>query len=266
MELEPIVILAKGKSGTTLLCSCLNAGGLFLGSNCNRTWDNLDVMGLAGWLSWQYRGNVWGIDQRGLKYRDLVLIRRLFYNMMSASSYHPLHIDFFGWKVDYSALLGIFMPLMFDSAKFIHLIRDGRDCCLSYLNRHPQRDTLYFINENPPVDLPRSFKPDTRENALYNAYGWANINNYILRLKKEGYGKWLTVKYEDLVRNPNATGTKIADFLPELDKKKFLGWMMEKAHASRVGKWKCNPRLILGKPLEIMTPMLKELGYHEGLV
>ncbi len=262
---EPVVILAKGKSGSTLLCEALNRGGLFLGTNCNRTWDNLDVMGLSGWLSWQYRKNVQMVNLKGLDDTDSDFIRKIFNFMLHVSDYHYLlpstvHQDFFGWKVDYAILSAVFLPMKFDSVKFIHLIRDGRDCCLSYEKRNPRKDSVYFIKENPPSNLPRSFKPNTRDNALYNAYGWVNINSYILQLKKIKYGKWLTVTYEDLVTQPTQTIYEIMGFLPELNAS-FATYIKNNVHTDRIRKWKQNPHLIKSEPLKVMTPMLKEFGY-----
>lgn len=82
-----------------------------------------------------------------------------------------------------------------EEARFVHLIRDGRDVALS--------QTARAINEQPP--------------APEQAARWVKrIGKSREQARELGGGRYIEVRYEDLVRDPEATLRRICEFV-ELD-------------------------------------------------
>lgn len=80
---------------------------------------------------------------------------------------------------------------LFPNAKIIHLIRDGRDCSLSQIKR--RKDYNIF----------KSAK-------LWNAY-----NELLLKFGQNNKERYLCIKYEELIANPERTIKSICSFLNE---------------------------------------------------
>jgi len=77
------------------------------------------------------------------------------------------------------------------NVKFIHIVRDGRDVCLSWA------------------------KMDSKEsNVAISAFDWAFKNNRIKRsIKKLENGAYMVLRYEDLIVDPMSTIKKVCLFL-----------------------------------------------------
>ncbi len=83
---------------------------------------------------------------------------------------------------------------VFPSARIIHLVRDGRDVCVSYKKVHESKESTFG---------PKS----TLANALYWVDGLRRINGL------RGRNSILEIKYEDLVDNPEATVKSVCRFI-----------------------------------------------------
>ncbi|MFC7356859.1 sulfotransferase family protein [Jejudonia soesokkakensis] len=90
---------------------------------------------------------------------------------------------------------------LYPDAKYIHLVRDGRDVACSYRNLTSIVSTSDYF-PNLPVDISEIAKE------------WADNNRRIeLFLKTNAKNNFLLVKYEDLVRSMKDTCIKISEFL-----------------------------------------------------
>ena len=147
---------------------------------------------------------------------------------------------------------------IFPDAKFIHIIRDGRDSVLSALKKWSDRywyyDTYYLLQTwKQNVTLGRQ------------AASWLGPERY------------LEIRYEELVENTEATVRKICDFLDE----PFEATMLENTAAGKriagptghhevaapvsvgsVANWKTKMTVFDQKLSEQMVgPLLRDLGY-----
>ena len=107
--------------------------------------------------------------------------------------------EYWGDKNNYYINIIPKIKLIFPEAKFIHLIRDGRDVATSYLE-------LKDIKTNSP------YKPNLPESIEEIAREWSD-NNLKISTELESSTKYLLVKYEDLVKNPKETLISVTDFL-----------------------------------------------------
>jgi len=91
------------------------------------------------------------------------------------------------------------LAMLYPGAKFIHLVRDGRDVAISWIDAGWQR---YY---EPGFEWPAAMAALRRDHAAYTE----NV---------------LTVRYEDLVHQPVETASHICDFLGETFEPAMLAW------------------------------------------
>lgn len=204
-------ILGRGRSGTTLLMSMLNAHpDVFVPSESLlllkialayrrkpitlRRWPKIS----ADIWSEKERMKLWRITPESL---DLAISKVLAKKSLSANqlikliyqqeaSLHKSQIQLLGDKNPNHALFASMIFQIFPEAKFIHLIRDPYD------NVHSYRQV--------PFDL---------QHAALLAYRWKYFNDQIRLLKKSIPDQFFTIKYEDLVSIPDRIMYDLLNFL-----------------------------------------------------
>lgn len=107
---------------------------------------------------------------------------------------------------------------IYPEAKFIHLIRDGRDVCVSYLNLDKIKDSLKYKPRVPNKipDILKEYKNNINK-----------IERFLETLSKK---KVLTLRYEDLLKNPSNvlniiglfTGENFSNSLDNFNSKKYF--------------------------------------------
>ncbi len=144
----------------------------------------------------------------------------------------------------------IIYPAIKKNARFIGLVRDGRDVVCSYL------------------------KKDKDVDAIWAAKKWQNSLEHISRLEStHGSDSFMLIKYEDLVDKPTAILTEILTFLgfefeeSMLDRGDYLGKLgragkleafqnvANPISKSSIGRWKTN---LKEEDLKLAMPFLKE--------
>jgi hypothetical protein len=91
---------------------------------------------------------------------------------------------------------------MFPGAKFIHLIRDGRDVAKSFQSRRWNGKWLHD-----------------------NAHEWIEATRYAQQWRDSAYSaQFFGVRYEDLVLNPERTVRGVCDFIGEQFEPEMLSW------------------------------------------
>ncbi len=145
---------------------------------------------------------------------------------------------------------------IFPKAKYIHLVRDGRDVSLSYF-----KSGIY---------------PNTKEAAKR----WVRSIRQVYHFKHQNNPKkFLEIKYEDLVQNPENTIRKVCSFLSipysdhliknYKDKSQEMGDtekyqhhqnIKKKISTQSIGKWRDETSLI-NEIYPILEPTLKQLSY-----
>jgi len=148
------------------------------------------------WL--EKRVNNWGIDKTGLlkylnnlgelSYSEICYEVYNYYALKNSSDVDSVKY-LFDKNPGYSVLAKSLIS-MYPSAKFIHIVRNPKDNVLSYKN------------------VP--FEPN---NIIVLAYRWRFYNKFIESCKKLFPDKFITVRYEDLVAEPESTLRSICGFL-----------------------------------------------------
>lgn len=171
-----------------------------------------------------------------------------------------------------------FLDALFPRARFVHIIRDGRDVVASLLFRNRGREWGHL--EIPGWrDLLAKY-PD--ENWIRCAYQWKTaVTTARSEGRALGTARYLEIRYEDLVRSPVATLGPVFSFL-DLDLDEHVRAFAEKIqdatadsyharkqlrhyvenHSRRIGRYEENlDERQQRDVLEVCGDLLRELGY-----
>lgn len=215
---EPVFIIGNPRSGTTVFRMMLNANDdLFIPPEC----------GFAAWLYAKYadwnggeeqlnafladlesarKFETWHVDIAELKayinekhpetYSEVVFLVYDFYAVKRGIEY-KLWGDKNNFYLDYIDTI----DKMYPKSKFLYIVRDGRDVACSYIE-------LY--NKN----LSSKYAPKLPNQIDVIAKEWADNNKKILdSFAKLGSDRVFSLRYEDLVIQPESILKNICDFL-----------------------------------------------------
>ena len=146
-----------------------------------------------------------------------------------------------------------FLAEAFPNAKFIHIIRDGRDVALSLtrkpwynneLNGSIMREPGGYLCGSTPrfwVEPERDREFETTDNIHRCIWLWRRyIEAATAGMNSLLPGQGLELRYEDLVTNPEREGDRLLDFMAiNLDDSRniFQQYLISNARLDSVGKW-----------------------------
>ncbi len=206
---QMLFIVGRGRSGTTLLQSILNSSdkiavaeeAQFIMLLCNKylntKWDIERVISFYEDLWLESRLKNWNLEKTILR-EELISFSNnpTFAGLCSVVYAHnarkqgKIDVAVLGDKNPHYALYIAKLIEIFPNARFIHIIRDYRDTIVSYQN----------------VD----FDPNSTA-AL--AYRWNRYNKEVLHFKAMHPEKFITLKFENLLAEPENNLKQICEFL-----------------------------------------------------
>lgn len=264
---RPVFIIGAPRSGTSLLYSVLRSAPAFAHwpGEAHEVWEADYHPALRGWVSNALTAA--DVDDKAAQ-----RIRRAFF--LVAGSRRRL-ID----KTPRNALRVSFVDAIFPDARYVHLVRDGRENVNSLINawRTPRYRTYRLPHSIEGVDREWwkfVLYPGWQEDAsgpleVVCARQWASSNELALRDLAAVGERAVRVRYEDLVDAPEAEVARVLEFLDV----PFDDALRAKAAAVRTtpvnvvtpperGKWrKENPREIEAI-VPLIAPAMEALSYE----
>jgi len=231
---KPVIVIGMHRSGTTMLIKLLEKLGLFVGEKKRKNYESTFFQDLNRWMlaqanaSWDFPLNFNYVDEfytqqairvckmhiEGLR-RYQYLGRKLMLKYSSLSD-----IDFaWGWKDPYNTVTIDIWKRIFPEAKIIHIYRNPLDVALSLQKREQARQ------QNFALDKRKRFREQTLDKR------WAYNQSYRILHLEEGVNLWeeyiqlatqaeknyqadfLSIRYEDLLENPENQLSKVAGFV-----------------------------------------------------
>jgi hypothetical protein len=258
---DPIVAFSSSHSGSRFLARILSKSGVFIGAHLNGdSEDSLDVFRLLDYVARVHLPDLRCATQGGDP--ELVpLAREVFAaHLQGWTPGTP-----WGWKL---CEVGQILPVihwLFPNARYIHLIRDGRDVALSpfLAPKNPPWRQLYFGTDRVTSchALPLTQRAYRRKAYLFNAARWVNgVTLGRAHGLMAGY-RYLEVRYEDLVGNFEQTVATIARFIGMSLPDQVLASLAAQASKSRIGKWRNLPARELEELHYVLEPTLSCFGY-----
>jgi len=283
----PVLFLARGHSGTTILARLLEIGGVFMGDaadpkSLNQTYDSLIwAHGFERYLV--PRLFEWGRGCRFERPAVHAAAGRCLERHLAGDRKGP-----WGFKTCGAMFCLSLYREVFPNAKYIYLVRDGRDVTISgggilYLTNpiSRERDWEYFkvitfglSNDvhTCPFEFPAAPSPDDvvmRNKYWIQAKCWREHVRMMERLAQEGELTipLFTLRYEDLCTDPVGSLEAMFAFLELPLAPEVCQAATTMVHANSVGRWKYYRQHVgdCGEDMEAvfasMGPELKRLGY-----
>jgi hypothetical protein len=256
---QPIFIIGAPRSGTTFLGACI-------GELPEISYSFEPVMTKAA-TRYVYEQR-WSRSQAGFFYKTV-------YGWLMR-----LHWDGdlrFAEKTPRSAFMVKFLHEIFPDARFIHILRDGRDAALS-LTEKPWYSNAYkgSIMREPGgyrcgpgvrfwVEPDRQAEFETTNDLHRCIWLWRRYTEAILTdVPSLPSNQYCEIKYEDLVAQPEAIATQLLDFMAidNSDSRQIFQQAIAKVRPDSVGRW--QKQLNAQQLLEIEAEagaLLHQLGY-----
>jgi hypothetical protein len=261
----PVVVFNKSHSGSRLLAELISASGIFMGAHVNESRDSLDIFELVEALVTNYYPN-YGPLWDGNAPPDTKLTALAQRNLNR-------HLDGFdggrwGWKLCETTYAVPVIDYCFPGARFIHLIRDGRDVSFSD-HRAPNVDfwrKVYFNTGHIRTWRGMRLTPQAyrRRPHLFNAVHWVNSvevgRNYAAMLRE----RCLEVRYEDLCLRFDATARRVLEFIDAPDPEAAIRAVRSGVRTASVGKHRQQAARKQRQALAITKPLLLSLGYLDA--
>lgn len=262
---HPIVIFNKSHSGSRLLSNLLKEAGVYLGANLNESFDSLDLLELVRTLVIRYYPDYSPLWQP--EYRDDGLdnlIRKVFQDHLAGWDKNSP----WGWKLCETTYILPVVDALFPDARYIHLIRDGRDVAFSN-HRAPHElfwKKIYFNTGEIQHwrGLPMTKSAYRKRSHIYNVLHWQNSVtvgcNYGAMLRD----RYLEVKYEDLCFDFTSQAKRIFHFLDLEVREDVLDRVSSTVSTASIGKYRQQPNQKIREVLFVAKPLLMSLGYIRG--
>jgi GT2 family glycosyltransferase len=234
--LEPGVIGATGGSGTRVLAAIVLRGGMFVGSDLNRSLDALDFAAFFDrWVG------------RELTPEAAAELRALVTRQHTEADGRP-----WGWKEPRSVYLLPFLAAELPGFRFLHVVRDGRDMALSgnQVQLHKHGDAVLGPSDEPE--------------ALRSIVLWREVNLRAADFGERELGqRYLRLRFEDLCAEPSARVAEVLRFFG-------LDGDAERIAADEVqapptlGRWREADPELRGALTERAADALERFGYQSA--
>ncbi|HEY4405507.1 MAG TPA: sulfotransferase [Xanthobacteraceae bacterium] len=261
---SPVVVFNKSHSGSRLLAGLLAGQGIFMGSALNESQDALPIVPLMESLVRHYYpdyGRLWGVEPwpGGLEELAVAAFER------HLAGRDPRRHRAWGWKLCETGFILPVIDAIFPSARYVHLVRDGRDVAFSdhVAPEQPLWRKIYFNTDK--IDqwrgLPLSHRAYERSSHIYNALHWVNsvevCRTYGAMLRE----RYVEVRYEDLCTRFADTAENLLAFLDCRPDPQALDAVARKVVTGRIGKFRYQPPAKQEEVLQLIEPTMLAMGY-----
>jgi GT2 family glycosyltransferase len=235
-RLEPGAIGATGGSGTRVVARIVERGGMFVGSDLNRSLDALDFAAFFDrWVG------------RELPPEAAAELRALVLRQHADAAGRP-----FGWKEPRTVFLLPFLAAEVPGLRFLHVVRDGRDMAFS--------ENQVQLRKHGNAVLGASDEPEM----LRSISLWRDVNLRAADFGERELGeRYLRIRFEDLCAEPAAVTEKVLTFFGlEGDAERIAAEEVEAP--SSIGRWRREPVEIVRALEERAGDALRRFGYQSS--
>ena len=254
----PVIVFNASHSGSRLLALMLRRLGVFMGSHLNESEDSLDLFELVRYLVEQHAPDYAPLLDKG----DVVLPFRVQAAIGAHLADRPAG-QRWGWKLPETGHALPVISRLFPEARCIHLLRDGRDVAFSpfLAPKAPFWRKIYFNDDKIRSwrGLGMTQRAYRSHGHMFNAARWVNSVTLGRRHGALLGDRYLEVRYEQLVAEPDAELARIVDFLRlPLSTMIFAG---DEVRGQSVGKWRRQPARQVAQVMSVLEPALSAFGY-----
>ena len=258
----PIVVFNKSHSGSRLLTRVLQAAGVFMGAHLNDSGDSLDVLRLVNHCIDFHLPETATLLREG----DPALPRLV-------EAVFKAHLEGWqpgqpwGWKLCETHYALPVIARLFPRARFVHLVRDGRDVAFSNF-MGPVDDRLrkmHFGTEQVRHwrGLPLTPAAYAAHPHVFNARLWvAAVTDARARGQMLG-DRYVEIRYEDLVTRFPETVSRLFTHLGLGGAADVAQRLIDLPHITSVGRFRKADPARLAEALAVLGPTLSAFGYGD---
>lgn len=261
----PVVVFNKSHSGSRLLAELVRSAGIYMGAHQNASGDSEDILELVEHVVEQHYPDFNELWQQGAC-RDggvCARITRAFQRHLGGG-----RVGRWGWKLCETTYVLPLIDYLFPQARYLHLIRDGRDVAFSNhvppFNRFWQKvytgsaGTRYWrgLWFGPLSKLTYRIDP-----LPYNVQHWMNsvtVGRHFGAMLRERY---METRYEDLCLRFDSEALRILSFIDAPDKTVAIASLRPSIATMAVGKYRRRPAWQRWRAERLARPLLTALGY-----
>lgn len=248
--LSPLVIMGRGHSGTRLLTWACVKLGINLGTDDDLATADVDP---------RFSRKIKKVAMRNLGVTDPAdaspkSLRR--FRHYVATYYENLGSPAgpWGWKFPETYLIGPYVELTFPKAKYIHMVRDGRD--LSYKDH---------LTDDPHRKLGKKLLTyiDAMDDPHYlqAARSWAwQIDQFEAFREHVDSSRMLELRFEDLCLEPDDTMAKVCEFL-DMPMTDACQTVLDGINRKKVSEFQRHPADEIARIEKATGDVLKRWGY-----
>lgn len=261
----PVVIFNKSHSGSRLLAELVAASGIYMGAHRNESGDAENMLELVEYVVEHHYPDFSRLWREGCADESEVCARiaRAFRSHLGQRAGDP-----WGWKLCETTYILPLIDYLFPRARYLHLIRDGRDVAFSDhvppFNRFWQKvytdsaDVTYWRG----LWFGKMSKLAYRVDPLpYNVQHWVNsvtVGRHFGAMLRERY---LETRYEDLCRRFEQEALRILSFIDAPDRAKAVDSLRASISTAAIGKYRRRPPWQQWRAERLARPLLMTLGY-----
>jgi hypothetical protein len=256
----PVIVFCKSHSGSRLLARLMMAGGIWLGALRNDSEDSAQFLQLVEPLVKAYHPDWSRFFTQNADEVEALAIQVIDTHLVHRPKDAP-----WGWKLCETGYILPFVHRVFPQARFVHLLRDGRDVafCDHVAPRTPFWSKVYFDTDQISAWQGRGLSNRAYQRAphIYNAQHWVNS----VRLGRS-YGamlgaQYIELRYEDMVSAPLRFATELMRRLGIACHPEAFAPLLQTVRQDSLGKYRQESPRRVRQAMAVLRPMLEACGY-----
>jgi hypothetical protein len=265
----PVVVFNKSHSGSRLLARLLAASGVFMGADRNASEDALPLLKLVQYFVQHYHPDASALwdETRPVDGALLGLVEGVFADHLRGHD----GIEAWGWKLCETVYALPLIDFLFPGARFVHLIRDGRDVAFSDHVAPVEPFWQKVFVDAVGVGHWRGLAYGTMarigyrlDAGRYNMQHWCNAVSLGRRYGAMLHGRYLEVRYEALCREFEAEAARVLGYAGAPDAAAGIAALRGEVSLDGVGKFRRQPWWRRRRVAQYGRPLLKSLGYDDA--
>lgn len=264
----PVVVFNKSHSGSRLVARLLGEAGVFMGAERNASEDALPLVKLVTYFVEHYYPDASGLWDAGRPAdRALLgLVEGVFADHLRGHD----GAQAWGWKLCETVYALPLIDYLFPGAKFVHLIRDGRDVAFSDHVAPVEPFWQKVFVDAVGVGHWRGLAYGTMARLgyrlaapRYNMQHWCNSVSLGRRYGAMLKDRYIELRYEALCRDFEAEAGRVLAFAGAPQAEAAIAALRDEVSLDGIGKFRRQPQWRRARVTSYGRPLLKALGYDD---
>ena len=252
-NLEPVVIMGRGHSGTRILAWICHDLGLRMGVDASRETGDADDLVFTRKIKKIAQRNLGMTSMSDIKASSLRRFHRAitaYYKRMGQPE------GLWGWKFPETYLIAPYVLKTFPNIRIIHLVRDGRD--LAFKN-HLTDDPNRRLGKLLLTKIGALHEP----HAVQAGMSWAAQVDWFDQFKSEiPKTQYLEMTFEQLCSNPMTEAQRLCHFLQVPMTEAATHFCQNRINTSKLAQHRENDPNDVAAVTKRILPTLKRYGYE----